>query len=104
MREELRKEIDSIVSQVIKNYRPEKIILFGSAAHGEFTEDSDIDLLIVKNTEQPFTERLRELYRTLDYNIALDILVYTQDEIDKYRPQSYFIQDIFEKGIVLYEQ
>ena len=53
-REELRERyehaIERIVAQLCKTYGPEKIILFGSCARGDFGEDSDIDLLIVKET------------------------------------------------------
>ena len=43
--------ISQIVDKIIREYQPKKIILFGSYAYGEPNEDSDIDLLIVKNTE-----------------------------------------------------
>jgi len=44
----LEREINRIAEQVIKRYKPERIILFGSAARGEFSENSDIDMLIIK--------------------------------------------------------
>ena len=49
---EVKKEIDSIAEQLKEKYNPEKIILFGSFARGEFNEDSDIDLFVVKKIRQ----------------------------------------------------
>ena len=46
----VRKIINEIVDRISKGYKPKKVILFGSYAYGEPTEDSDIDLLIIKNT------------------------------------------------------
>ena len=43
----MQKDIDAIVSQLVTHYKPEKIILFGSAARGDATEESDIDVCIV---------------------------------------------------------
>ncbi len=45
---DIEKEIEDIAEQIIEKYRPEKIILFGSAVRGEFTADSDLDFLIIK--------------------------------------------------------
>lgn len=43
----VRKIISEIVERIVKEYKPKKVILFGSYAYGEPTEDSDIDILIV---------------------------------------------------------
>jgi len=48
MNVDFEKQIESITAQIIKKYKPEKIILFGSAARGEISADSDADFLIVK--------------------------------------------------------
>lgn len=48
--ESVQKEINSISRQIIEKYKPQKIILFGSAVWGNFTRDSDLDFLIVKKT------------------------------------------------------
>jgi len=45
---DIQKEIENISSQIIAKYRPEKLVLFGSAARGESEPDSDIDFLIVR--------------------------------------------------------
>jgi predicted nucleotidyltransferase len=57
---DIQKEIDTIKEQIIKKYKPDKIILFGSAARGDFNLDSDVDLLIIKQ-DTPFygADRIR---------------------------------------------
>ena len=97
-------EVEEIKKQLIEYYKPEKIILFGSVARNEVTENSDIDLLLIKMTDKSFTERIREAHQGLKYRIPLDIIVYTENEIKKLSSSSFFIRDIIEKGIILYEQ
>lgn len=46
----MRKEIKDIKNTLVKNYKPEKIIIFGSYADGKINKNSDIDILIIKNT------------------------------------------------------
>jgi len=72
----LNKDIDDVCIQIVNKYGPEKILLFGSYARGDVTEDSDVDLLIVKDTDEEFLGRLRNVRRGLKYNIPLDILIY----------------------------
>ena len=56
----IQKQIEEIVKRIVDNYKPEKIILFGSYAYGIPTKDSDLDLLIVKNSSLPRHKRARE--------------------------------------------
>ena len=96
-------EIDSIKNQLIEKYRPEKIILFGSAAWGD-DEINDIDLLIIKS-DTPYygIERMRELDRMIKRNMAADMLVYRPEEIkERLELGDPFIKKIFKDGKVLY--
>ena len=98
------KEIKKIVEQIIKNYKPEKIILFGSFAWGNPIKDSDIDLFIVKNTNKPKGERLAKVEKILsERNVPLDILVYTPGEVKKRLALGdFFVEDIVKKGKIIY--
>jgi len=61
---EITKEIESIKEQLLDKYKPDKIIIFGSYARGEFSEDSDLDFLIIKkNTPYQGRDRARQLRR-----------------------------------------
>lgn len=96
--------IDEVVDRIVKNMQPEKIILFGSYAYGNPGEDSDLDILVIKEMDIPRHVRIREVKRHLrGIKIPVDLLVYTQKEIDEWKGiKTAFINDVVEKGRVLY--
>ena len=101
---DLLSEIDTIAEQIVKKYRPMKIILFGSAARGEYDEVNDLDFLIIKK-DVPLhgLERMRELDELIERNIAADMLVYRPDEFDeRIKLGDPFIKTILREGRVLY--
>lgn len=101
------KEIILRITEKIKEgYKPEKIILFGSYAKGRPERDSDIDLLVIKDTNYRRDERDREVRELLrDVKFPLDIFVYTPGEVEKfYNLKGSFIDGIFRNGVVLYER
>ena len=79
-------------------------LLFGSYARGTATERSDVDLIIVQETEAPFLRRLDAYYEALAGRIeaAVEILVYTPAEFAAIRSRP-FIRQALSEGIVLYE-
>jgi len=101
---DLQQELNSIKNQLIVNYQPEKIILFGSMAKGQADEDSDIDLLVIKETTSSFGDRIREAVRGLKYKVPLDIIVYTPKEIEQLKNNNFFIHEIITEGVLLYEK
>jgi predicted nucleotidyltransferase len=74
-------ELASIVEQLVQSFAPERVILFGSCARGEIHDASDIDLLVVQQTDLSPTERIREVYRRLRRTLPLDVVVYTPQEV-----------------------
>ena len=101
---DFEKEISYITQQIIEKYKPEKIILFGSAARGGWNLDSDADFLIIKK-ETPLygSDRIRELSRMIDRNIAIDLLIYRPEEFNKrLRMGDPFLKTILKEGKVLY--
>ncbi len=104
--EKVKNLIQDITKKIVKEYSPKRIILFGSYAYGEPTEDSDIDLLVIKNTnETPMQRwiRLRRLLMTPDVMISITPFVYTEKELDeRVRIKDFFIKEILKKGVVLY--
>lgn len=106
-RQYLSKAIDGITDAIVRNYHPEKIILFGSAASGKAGPDSDIDMLIVKRTTLKPLERLRQISPILprQYDVAIDCVVWTPEEVAADRQQNSFLKlEILKKGKVLYER
>lgn len=100
----IQKEIDSISKQIIEKYKPQKVILFGSAVKGNFTPDSDLDFLIIKkNTPYLGRDRMREVYKIIKKNIAADFLVYRPEEVkEALELGDPFLKGIFRDGKVLY--
>jgi predicted nucleotidyltransferase len=101
---DFQKEIENITLQIIKKYKLEKIILFGSAARGEMGPDSDADFLIIKK-DVPFygAERIRELSEMIERDVPVDLLVYRPEEFEKrLELGDPFIKSILEEGKVLY--
>lgn len=102
----VRKLILEIVDQIKRKYEPEKIILYGSYAYGKPTEDSDIDLFIVKDTDKRRVDRFVEVDKLI-YNPSLKIsvspLVYTPKEVEeRLLLGDDFVREILERGEVLY--
>ena len=97
-------EIQNIVEQIIHKYRPSKIILFGSAARGEYDKVNDLDFLIIKQDVPLYgIDRMRELDELIDRNIAADMLVYRPGEFeDRIKLGDPFIKTVLKEGRVLY--
>lgn len=104
-RQKFQERIQKITTKIVSDYRPEKIILFGSAARGEFRAGSDLDFFVIKKGVDalPRGERYREVSKFLDHEAALDVLIYTPYEVKK---RLYlgdpFIKKILGEGKVLY--
>ena len=101
---DFEKEIQNITQQIIEKYKPEKIVLFGSAARGKRDLDSDVDLLIIKKQTPLYgADRIRELSRIIERNIPLDLLIYRPEEFEK-RVQmgDPFLKSVLKEGKVLY--
>ena len=101
----LGQELDRYVDLLIQHDDPEKIIVFGSLARGEIHEWSDIDLVVIKQTDLPFLQRLHEIRQLLHPKVGTDILVYTPEEFEQLSQRRLFFQEeILDKGIVVYER
>ena len=100
------KTIHNIAEKIRAGYNPVKIILFGSLARGTANKDSDIDLLIVKQTSKPFHKRWAEVCRIvsdLRRDIAFSPFVITPRELRRrLAEKDPFILGILEEGKVLY--
>jgi len=98
------KEINQMTSKIVQEYKPEKIILFGSFAWGKPTASSDVDLFIVKNSRLDKRFRTTEVEKILDIPpLPVDIVVRTPGEV-KYRKAigDPFINLVLKKGKTLY--
>ncbi|KAF0134202.1 MAG: DNA polymerase beta domain-containing protein region [Candidatus Saganbacteria bacterium] len=101
----LEKEIKYASARIIKNYKPEKVILFGSLAYGKATLSSDIDMVIIKKTHKNHWERLKEADRFISHDFPIDILVYTPKEIsERLKIGDTFVENFINRGRVIYEK
>ena len=107
MREEVKAILSEIVERLKSEYKPLKIILFGSYAYGNPKEDSDIDLLILKDTDKRRVDRFVWVKRIIynpNHKIPVSPLVYTPHELEeRLRMGDDFIKEIIQKGVILYE-
>ena len=101
-----RAVIDVLTKRLIKLYKPEKIILFGSYVWGKPTKHSDIDLFIVKKTRKKRVKRFSEVQRLLygyHASIPIEPLVLTPQELKKrLTMEDPFILRILKEGKVLH--
>ncbi|MBI5555957.1 MAG: nucleotidyltransferase domain-containing protein [Elusimicrobia bacterium] len=107
MRKDSKAILERITEKIKVQYKPEKIILFGSYAYGKPTKDSDIDLFIIKNTKKRHCDRALEVRTILDREnrlVSLDLLVYTANETKRrLKMGDDFIGKIMTQGVILYE-
>ena len=99
------KKIQDVVDKIVQEFKPERVILFGSHAWGEPTEDSDVDLLVVGESDKPRRERQQELRSSVrPTGVPLDLLVYTPHELTEriQKDRNLFLEDIVSNGTVLY--
>lgn len=98
-----RDSLELVIQRIVEIAQPEKIILFGSAARNEMTQDSDLDLLVVKSGVH--RRRLaQEIYRGLfGVGRAVDVVVVTPEDIERYGNNPVLIiEPALREGRVVY--
>ena len=93
--------VEAIRDKIVKEFKPEKIILFGSRAWGTPRPDSDIDLFIVKESENTRATASAIDVAFFPRTFSMDLLVYTPKQLNA-RKKDLFIKKILKKGKKLY--
>ena len=105
MSPQIEEQIRRIGERIKKEYRAEKVILFGSYARGVTTQDSDVDLLIIAPTRERFFQRMatvRRLIRDLRNGLPVAPIVLTAKELEKRQAaEDPFIKEVLDTGIPL---
>jgi len=97
-------QIARLCEQIVREFRPQKIILFGSYAYGQPSPDSDVDLLVVIPFEGSSHEQAAKIRSRIDTPVAFDLLVRTPEQIsERLAMDDFFMREITEQGKVLYE-
>lgn len=105
MTKALRNEADRITKVLVQKYKPEKVILFGSAARGDDRPESDLDILVIKNTNKNYYDRVFEAMKYVNTDKSVDMIVFTPKEFEKAQNEErVFIKQVLKYGVNLYEQ
>lgn len=100
---EIDAELADLV-EMLKSYAPQRIVLHGSLVRGDWNRASDIDLIIVKDTNLPFSKRISEVIGLCDTTLSVEPLVYTPDELATLLAAgNSFLEKALRQGKVLYE-
>ena len=96
--------VDAIVRRIVDGFNPERVILFGSVARGDADEHSDVDLLVVVDTDADPFRLTAKMYRELaDIRVPKDIIVVTPAEFEADRDNPLvFTSEIVRTGTVVY--
>jgi len=99
----ISKQLGQLLRQLLR-YQPQRVYVFGSYAREEHDSLSDIDLVIVKETDKPFFERMREVLSCVEHKGPIDILVYTPSEFEHMKEvHNAFIELLLEEGLCIYD-
>lgn len=96
--------LDEIIRRLVKTFNPHRIVLFGSWARGEAGPDSDLDLLVVADSEDPVHLRMARAQRALrGLATPVDVFVSTPEEVRRFRTWlSHTVAVALREGKVVY--
>ncbi len=96
--------LDNIIARIVEVADPERIILFGSAARGNMTRDSDVDLLIIKAGADSL-QLMSAIYSHLDgVGAAVDAIVVSPEDVERFKEShALIIKPALLEGRVVYE-
>ena len=100
-----KKLIEEATRRIIVVANPKRILLFGSAARGKMTKESDFDLLVVVGKPVHRRQMAQKIYRGLrGIGIAIDVVVATEDDLKRYGSRAgTILKPALQEGRVLYE-
>jgi predicted nucleotidyltransferase len=97
-------EIKQVAIRLGASINALRVILFGSYARGEANDNSDVDLMIIAESDLPRFKRSRELYKLFrPYPFGMDLVVYTPQEFERgKRSPVSFVSTVLREGKTLY--
>jgi len=98
--------VREITNKIVEHFDPEKVILFGSQSTGIARTDSDVDLLVIMDTDESSIQRAIEVKKVCRPRfVSMDVLVKTPEEVETTRERgNFFLDQILDQGRVLYER
>lgn len=98
-------DIQTLSEQITREFQPEKVILFGSHAHGSPREDSDVDLLVLLPFKGNSFRKALEILNQLNPQFAVDLIIrHPEDARRRYQQGDPLIKEAMDHGKVLYER
>jgi len=99
------RRITDLSERIVREFQPEKIILFGSYAYGQPRADSDVDLLVVLPFEGRGFRKSLEILNRVSPDFSVDLLArHPQDTARRYAEGDSLIREALDHGKVLYER
>lgn len=99
----LAAQVQHVCDRIVAEFKPEKIILFGSYAYGVPKRDSDLDLMVVMRFEGDPLEKAVAILKRLNMLLPIDLLVKTPEQIEqRLKIGDRFIREVVERGKVIY--
>lgn len=101
-----QEEMDEIISRIVETARPDRILLFGSAARGTTGPESDLDFLVIKPGRYNARKIIALIYlRMRGIARAIDLVVVTPQQVEKYRNSPFsVVYPAVREGKVVYER
>lgn len=100
---EVRPDIQRLVDEIVREFRPEQVILFGSQATGRARNDSDVDLLVLLPFSGSSHRMIATIRERVQADFPFDLMVHTPEAAqERYRWGDPLLRDAFDHGIVMY--
>jgi predicted nucleotidyltransferase len=98
-------EIENLVRRIAERAQPERILVFGSYAKGTARATSDLDILVVRDTDLPMAQRAADLTPICaGYLVPIDLHVYTPEEVREYAKEEHsFLHTVLQTGWTVYD-
>lgn len=97
-------DIQAIVRQIVERFTPQKVVLFGSHAYGELSTNADVDLLVIKDTEETPPRFAAKIAAAIDHPFPIDIVVWRPAEFAaSLARKGNFATQVALHGLTLYE-
>jgi predicted nucleotidyltransferase len=95
-----------ITRRIVAQFKPDQVVLFGSYAYGTPHRESDVDLLVVMDSEESIVQRIRRVTAVAKVRfLPMDVIVRTPAEMaERLAMGDFFLAEILEKGKVLYRR
>jgi uncharacterized protein len=100
-----KKLLDEVTRRIVPSVKPQRVLLFGSAALGRMKKSSDFDVLVVMREPVHRRQTAQKIYRNLHgTGIAVDIVVATEEDLEKYGQRAgTILKSALQEGRILYE-